>query len=198
MANQTLIDYIIHGREERNLEYKESIDWNTFENKERIIKACLAMANLQDGGIIVLGMKEVSKDVWEPQGMTSDHFDTYSQDDVSEKVNEYADPSIQIKLSKIQHDNKNFIVIEVAEFREIPIICRKTGTTLKKGGIYIRPKSKNESVIVPNESELREILDKAVEIKLEKLRIRCSMIAETKEVDKLSKEKYNDEVKDLL
>jgi len=198
MTNQTLIEYIIKRREERNIEYKESIGWEKPEMREKIIKACLAMANLQDGGFIVIGMKEVSNDIWEPQGMASEHFDKYSQDNVSEKVNEYADPSIQIKLSKIQHDNKNFILIEVAEFREIPIICRKTGNTLKKGGIYIRPKAKNESVLVPNESELRDILDKAVEKQLEKLRIRCSMIVEKKEGDNLLKEKFDDEVKDLL
>lgn len=46
------IDLILHGSEERYLEYKGSMSWDDISTKTKVVIACLAMANIPDGGSI--------------------------------------------------------------------------------------------------------------------------------------------------
>ena len=83
MPNETGWEfYVVHGREERYLEYKRSMTW-TGNNltKVKIAKAMMAMANLKDGGVIVVGMQEISKGVWVPEVMTPQQIASFTQDD---------------------------------------------------------------------------------------------------------------------
>ena len=61
-------------------------------------------------------------------------------------------------------ENKKFVVIKVFEFAEIPVICKKDGSSnLRKAAIYTRTYRIPESAEVPSQSEMREILDLAAE-----------------------------------
>ena len=44
-------------REERNLEFKCSMSWADASTKAKLTKSVLAMANLRDGGHVVLGVE---------------------------------------------------------------------------------------------------------------------------------------------
>ncbi len=55
---EELIALIDLGREDRSLEYKESQPWGELKNK--IAKTALGMANVRDGGTIVVGVSERS------------------------------------------------------------------------------------------------------------------------------------------
>jgi len=55
-------------RESRSIEYKRSAPWD--ELKWRTIKACLAMANLRDGGLILVGVAEEGTE-WKVTGIAS-------------------------------------------------------------------------------------------------------------------------------
>jgi len=66
--------YILHGKEERYLEYKRSMIWTGNDTtKVKIAKAMMAMANLRNGGVIVVGMQETARGIWEPEVMTPEH-----------------------------------------------------------------------------------------------------------------------------
>ena len=66
--------YIFHGKEERYLEYKRSMIWTGNDTtKVKIAKAMMAMANLRNGGVIVVGMQETARGIWEPEVMTPEH-----------------------------------------------------------------------------------------------------------------------------
>lgn len=155
-----LVELIRHAREERNLEYKCGGSWTDL--RFRIIKAVLALANIPDGGVVVVGLRKEGE-TYHPDGVHSADCDTFTQDDVSVLVNEYADPFAEVTVSHVAHEGRQFVVIQVREFEEHPVVCKKDGPGLRRGAIYTRPRRKCESVEVPGHVDLREILDRAVE-----------------------------------
>lgn len=64
---------------------------------------------------------------------------------------------------------KIFVAIQVAPFDQLLVVSRKDGEGLKKGAIYTRATAMNESVPVPGQSEMREILERAADIQLQRL-----------------------------
>ena len=58
MSDEALLEMVYHGREEQNLEYKQSISWQEPAIKAKIAKSAMAMANLPDGGAIVVGVEK--------------------------------------------------------------------------------------------------------------------------------------------
>ena len=134
---------ILYGREERHIEYKDSMSWS-WKNKDarmiNVVKCILGMANLPDGGYIVFGVKQQDND-FIPNGMDPEHFMSFNQDKVDDVVKNYAEPFVEVKVTKVSRDVVNnkaiseginefpddggdFIVIEVGEFKELPVICK--------------------------------------------------------------------------
>jgi len=160
MASEEFRDWVFHGREERNLEYKPSLNWKDDTTKAKIAKAVLAMANLRDGGFIVLGVEDSGA---KPTGMNQRDSESFNQDHVLAHVNEYADPFVELAVSPVELEGKLFVVIRVQEFYEIPVICKKEtkDQNLRKGAIYIRSRRIPESAEVRSQTEMREILELA-------------------------------------
>lgn len=126
------------------------------------------MANTKGGGNIIIGVEKINNNLI-PTGMTDKDWNSFDQDDVQEKINEYADPFIEITLYKEVFDSNKFVIIQVMEFSEIPVVCKKNFQNLNKGEIYCRPKRKIESVPIPSQNEIREILDMSFEKRLDKM-----------------------------
>jgi hypothetical protein len=147
-------------REERNLEFKCSMSWTDTTTKAKLTKSVLAMANLRDGGHIVLGVDRQRDDTYLPVGMRADHLDSFVQDQLAAHFAEYADPYIEVTLIKHAVDGKTFCI----EFAELPVVCKKDGPEkLRRGATYTRSRRLPETVEVPTQVEMREILDLAVE-----------------------------------
>lgn len=163
-ADPVLREYIERCGEQRNLEYKRSMSWDKPETKAKLTKATLAMSNLRDGGVIVIGMDEIENGKWIPAGMPPSDFDSYNQDHCVEHFNKYADPFVECTIHKIRHEAKLFVIIEVSEFDELPVVCKKDDSAnLERGRIFIRSRSKNETTRVQSQTEMREILTLATE-----------------------------------
>jgi len=151
-------------REERNLEFKRSMDWADPATKAKLTKSVLAMANLRDGGHIVLGVERQPDDTYVPVGMQTEHCDCFVQDQLGSHFSEYADPYIEVTLIKHKTNGKTFCIIRVNEFAEVPVLCRKDGLEkLRRGALYTRSRRMPETVEVPSQVEMREILDLAIE-----------------------------------
>ena len=166
MEPNPLIELIHHGREERYLEYKTSIDWNTTEVKAKLTKTVLAMANIRDGGAIVIGVREEDEQ-YVPEGMLAEHVASFTQDGVSAHVDEFADPFVELTVSQVAQDDKNFVLIQVKEFADLPVVCRRDGLqNLRCGAVYTRPRRMHETAEVRSQTEMREILDMALEKRL--------------------------------
>ncbi len=150
-------------REDREYEFKQGQPWD--ELKLKIVKSVLAMANLSGGGRIIIGVSEnPTTRAYEPSKMTEDDSNTYKQDDVSQYVNEYAEPYIGLDLKHFSKDSVHFVVIDVSEFENEPIICKKSHDKgIYRGRVYCRTHKKAESSPDISASEMREIIELAVD-----------------------------------
>jgi predicted HTH transcriptional regulator len=157
-----LRELVLHGREERNLEHKGPVDWSDPNVKARLTKCILALSNIRDGGAIVIGVEQ-DGETFDPVGLTHEQRDSFKQDDVARHVNEFADPYAELTVSHTSLDAKDFVVIQVKEFDELPVVCRRNGIELRGGAIYTRTRRVFECSEVPGQAEIREILDMAVE-----------------------------------
>jgi hypothetical protein len=163
-----LVDSLISsGREERHVEFKRTMNWSDAGTKSKVVKSSIAMANLRDGGFIVFGIERQTDDSYEPVGMKPEDFDSFNQDEVSMEVNNYADPFVELTVEKLEREGKRFAVIQIREFLDLPILCKRDGAErLRNGAIYVRSRRKCETAELPSQADLREILDLAVEKKI--------------------------------
>jgi len=191
MQSEELLQLISHGREERNLEFKGRVHWNDINVKSKITKTILAMSNLRDGGIIIAGVEQDNEN-FIPVGLEDEMLNTFKQDDISSYVNEFADPFVEITISHEECENLKYAIIQIKEFSEIPTICKRDGeNNLRRGAIYIRPRRKIESVEVPSQAEMREILDIATEKILKKFKRNLLLTGLEEEPEASSKQKFD-------
>ncbi len=170
------LEQLIRLRQEaRNLEYKASFKWSDENDRMRIkiAKSCMAMANLRDGGNVVIGVglaREDGRRQYELQGMTQEEFDSFDQDNVTSFVNSRANPHVELTVGKRELNEGKFVVLQVTEFSEMPIIAKDGRDDLRSGNIYTRSKRQIETRLVQEPEEMREIIDLAVEKQLIKFR----------------------------
>jgi len=173
LGDNDLIKIIYNRREERKIEYKDSMSWKNKDTQITTTKCILGMANLLDGGFVVFGVKEHDGN-FIPSGMNPDHVKSFTQDKVYDFVKNYADPFVEINFVKFNHDDKEFVIIQVGEFEELPVICKKDCNLngkeyLRQGAVYIRSRHKPEVTEVPTQTEMREIIELAADKSIRRL-----------------------------
>lgn len=149
------------------------MDWRETDTRIKVVKAALGFSNIADGGRLILGVREEPRGVYHPEGMTQRDFDSFAPDDVNDVINEYADPSMSVSLARGTVDGSRFVVMRVPPFRELPTICKRDGganSELRRGAIYTRPVGKPETSEVRDQTEMREIMDRATALGIEKMR----------------------------
>jgi len=163
----------LHGRvtialdfcqERKDIDFKESTVWDTL--KFRIVKTALGMANLRDGGIIIIGVSERNQ-VWDLTGIKPEHVKTYDVDIIIDFINKYASPYIGIDIALVKYsDGKVYLAIYVNEFNDTPIVCKKNGPDskdIRKGGVYVRPPGIAKTTIVTEAAQMHDLLELAAE-----------------------------------
>src|SRR6266849_3226050 len=150
--------------ESQSIEFKESSPWPTLQYK--IIKTALAMANLRDGGVIVIGASEREKR-WDLTGISAEDLASYDVDEVIDGIHRFASPAIKTEIVLVPYRNdQTFLAINVHEFDETPIVCRRDGpsqTNLKQGVVYIRPAGRARTSEVRSAEEMHDLLELAAE-----------------------------------
>jgi Putative DNA-binding domain len=153
--------------ESRRIEVKGSISWDDERSKLKITKSILALTNIKDGGLLILGVnQDVNKLSW--VGMQEEHLKSYNYDEVSSHVARYADPHAQFSLTRSSYESKTFIVITVNEFDQVPVLCKRDHNMqglsgLKAGKFYTRTRRIPESAEVSTLEDLREIVELATD-----------------------------------
>jgi predicted HTH transcriptional regulator len=168
LLNAQLEDLLSQKVETKNLDCKASFNWSTADNdaKCELVKDILAFMNTQDGGVIVIGVRD---DTLEPVGMTDSDFSSFDTTKVNDFLHRYTDPQASCEVQKLTLNGLKFVVVSVLEFKDIPIICKKAAnsgkkpseTILKLGGVYVRTE-KASSVLVPTSEEMRDLVNRAV------------------------------------
>ncbi|MHB8576085.1 MAG: ATP-binding protein [Dehalococcoidia bacterium] len=151
-----------------NIEYKgssgtESFEWGRDSARSKIARTVMAMANI-GGGSIVIGMDQIGADRWQANGVRADVDAGYQQDSVQQYINQRADPYVELAVRHVDYGGRRFIVIQVSGFAELPVVCTRNGAEIREAAIYTRSFEKHESAEIRTQSEMRELLDRAIEV----------------------------------
>jgi len=167
-VNTLIADLINKKIETANLDYKEGFEW-TRDNRDKrfeLIKDILAMANTRDGGTIILGVKD---DTRELVGVSKEIWDSFDQSSVAEMVHRYSKPKVNLQVIKTEIHTKLVVGLTIAEFEDVPIICTDTITEvlnpsrpiLRKSAVYIRTSAATTEEI-SSDQDMRELLSRAM------------------------------------
>ena len=185
-----------HCQETRSIDFKESQPWEAL--KWRIIKTSLAMGNLRDGGIIVIGASERNES-WDLTGISTDHLETYDVDVLIDVINSYVSPYVDIDIVTFEYRNgEQFLAFQVREFKDSPLVCKKKSTddeSLVEGGVYIRPPGMARTTRVLNATQMHDLLELAAEKRARRMlevSKRIGMVPGTS-----SEELFDDELEDI-
>ena len=153
--------------ETRNVDYKQTLNWANATNDQKceIVKDILAMANTQDGARIIIGVADSRHDL---VGLDQESFDSFDTTKVNDFLRKYADPPCSCNIYKHQIDAFRVVLIDVAEFKEVPILCKTNAQSsnsgkmiLRQGGLYIRT-DKASSEVVSTSEEMRDLLSRSL------------------------------------
>ena len=152
-------------QESQSVDFKRSCHWESI--KLTVIESVLGMGNLRDGGVIVFGVAERG-DSWGLSGISKEHLDTFDTDLVADQVNSYVSPHVNVTLAVLEKDAKDFLVIEVQEFADTPLVCKKNGpsdsnTKLVEGAVYVRPPGMARTTRVMKAEQMHDLLELAAE-----------------------------------
>ena len=94
---------------------------------------------------------------------------TWNYDDVASKLAGYAEPSISFDLEVKERDGRNYVVLEIQQFEQVPILCKKDyPEVLRRGACYVRSRRKPETTEIPTQEDMRDLIDLAIEKGLRK------------------------------
>jgi hypothetical protein len=157
------------------LDFKESQPWLVL--RWRLLKTIMAMANLRDGGLILVGVAE-NGNSWEMTGITSDHLIAFDYDDITDQLSKYASPQVVVDIVIHDHEDGNrYLAFHIHQFKDSPVVCRnnspddvKPKDRLSAGDIYVRPTSgKPRTEKVTDASRLHDLLELAAEFRARKM-----------------------------
>ena len=168
MTEAEIKELLARKTETKNLDCKELLNWSTASNDDKceLVKDILAFMNTQDGGCILIGIRDDTLDL---VGLEDDAFSSFDTTKVNDFLQKYTDPPASCEVQKLTVDGFKIIAITVPEFKDIPIICKKDANSskdskrsiLKAGGLYIRT-DKATSVLVPTSEEMRNLMNRAL------------------------------------
>ena len=215
MIESVLVDPVIKGildypSESRAVELKSSMPWSDISQQQQLqetVKSILGMSNIKDGGKIIIGIRQNSDKTFEVTGVCGEDLETYDPDKIYQAVRNYGEPAPRFEVKNMEYKGKFFVVFLVQEFLYSPVICCKNGKNivsepLVKGALYIRTHSPGTKK-VDNETEMREIINLAIDKEIESYSARTQKICRATphaEIPKgeIDDKKFTDEIRDVL
>ncbi len=172
MTPEDLQALVALGREQRHVEFKSAGSLEDKNLRAKVFRAIMAMANLRDGGTVVVGVTE-GADGLEPTGLPPDLLETWDASTLADRLRKYADPQPEFVLEHVEWDGRWFVALSVRQFSVTPVLCSadynevdgsgKPRPLLRAGACYVRTQgSKPESREVPTHADMRELIDLAV------------------------------------
>lgn len=162
-------------KEQPWLDFKESQPWPSL--RWRLLKTIMAMANLRDGGLILVGVAEQGTD-WELTGIDPSHLPTFDYDEIIDQIGKYASPQVNVDIVLHKHEDGNrYLAFHVHQFEDSPVVCRnnspdnlKPKERLAAGDVYVRPQAgKPQTVKVTDATRLHDLLELAAEYRARRM-----------------------------
>lgn len=166
ISEEVLRDLLARRAESKNLDYKRAMNWASATNEDKceLVKDILAMMNVQDGGQIIFGVEDTT---CEPVGLNTDDLTSFDPTKLNDFVHKYSDPPSSCDLQKLSLDSRTFVVIDVREFSDTPVICKADAAStanrsiLKRGGIYMRT-DRPSSELASTSEQMRDLIGRAM------------------------------------
>jgi hypothetical protein len=149
-------------QETQDVDFKEAAPWEKL--KWRITKTALAMGNLRDGGIVIIGVSQRRKR-WKLTGVSNVVLRTYDPDVILGQINAYVSPFVVLDIVSVKHQ-KHFIAVYVREFSDTPLVCKKNGPNgsgLYEGAVYVRPPGFAQTTRIVHAAQMHDLLGLAAE-----------------------------------
>lgn len=203
MNEQEFREILAYGREQPGIEFKgPGARTNNKHLQAKVVRAVLSMANRRNGGKVILGVDEDENGTLVATGLSTAELATWSNyDELADAISSYADPSVSFDLEPILYEGKNYIVLHIAEFDDIPVLCKKSyQDVLREGACYVRTRRKPETAEIPTQAEMRDLLDlatiKAIRKYISLARAAGLEIAELAATD--DSQLFSEQLKDLV
>ena len=166
MTDEEFASILTLQYEQHGIEFKGALARTEKPFLAKVVRAVLGMSNRRDGGLIVIGVEETGAGL-NAVGLSADVLATWTYDLVAEALSNFADPNIVFDLEIRTNHGRSFVVLLVHEFEDIPVICKQDyPDVLRKGGLYVRARRKPETSEIPSQTEMRELMELAVEKRL--------------------------------
>ena len=152
------LESLLDGAEETDtLEFKGAMSWERYS----LTRDILAMANVLDGGTIIVGIEDQTL---ARQGLGDDQCSSFNIEEMRDQVAPFAHPEVEFRCEIVtDRIGLQFAVIQVSPFRDIPVICAKDAKGLNAGDIYFRSRRRRpESVRISSSTEMRDIIEAAI------------------------------------
>ena len=163
MTDEEFETLMAQDDEGRRLEFKGPGPLAASRLVAQVIKAALGMSNNRDGGNIVVGVAETEGSL-DKVGLNNEDLTTWTSDSLADQLARFADPNVSFALDTREYDGKRFVLIEVREFEEIPVLCKRAyDDVLRDGACYVRTSRKPETSELPTQTEMRALLGLATE-----------------------------------
>ena len=144
--------------ESPGLDFKAAVPWDV----KLFVKDILAMANTEDGGVIIIGVGEEQRPGigFKREGVTPAVAATFKADVMKDQVEGFADPFVDFTVDVVADlQGLNYVVIRIATFFDQPVICKQDGKDVKKGDIYYRkPRGRPQSCRIDSAHDMRSLL----------------------------------------
>lgn len=159
MKIEELEEILEGGTETQTIDFKCSCEWD----ETSFAKDILAFSNVQDGGYILIGVKELANGTFEREGVTETDKQSFKIDVMRDQMSKYADPHVNFTVDFPQDKAaKNYVAIRIFPFQYFPVICKKQGLQTSIAAIYYRNRNRRpESAQVSNVYDMRDIIEVA-------------------------------------
>lgn len=137
------------SRENSRLEFKESFNLGSADD---YAKTAGAFANAQ-GGYIVFGVKDQPRQLL---GLKSNNFESLDPGKLTLALSERFSPEIAWEAFVWEIRGYKVGLLYFGEASQKPVVCTRSGGSLKQGTIYYRYRGRSEAIRYP---ELRRLLD---------------------------------------
>jgi hypothetical protein len=164
-TSDELIRFIEAAGEHTNIDAKGPMEWDGGEASAGLTKDILALANSRDGGVLVVGKEESQPGKFALSGLSEVQASSFETTKVATWVNNHCSPSVNLVCYRQERQGREFVVITVSEFHDVPVICTKQyelpgkppKALLRKGSVYVRT-ANAESAPLATVEEMRNLI----------------------------------------